>query len=81
MAFFELISFPLIVSAALSLIVYAALKALETRKIHAQEPPVITSAIPFLGHLIFMLGSGSRYFKHLGYSLTYLLLLFTAHVE
>lgn len=63
----QLPSSPYFLSVAFALLVYVLLKALETRKIHAQEPPIVTSAIPFLGHLIFMLGSGSRYFKYLGY--------------
>lgn len=39
---------------------------LSSAKLHPQEPPVITSAVPFVGHLLGMIVNGGRYIKSIG---------------
>ncbi|KAJ5825231.1 cytochrome p450 protein [Penicillium riverlandense] len=39
---------------------------LSSAKLHPQEPPVITSVVPFVGHLLGMIVNGGRYIKSIG---------------
>ncbi len=45
---------------------YAAAYQLQRAKSNAREPPIITSYIPFVGHLLGMAVEGGRYCKSLG---------------
>nr|GAT52239.1 cytochrome P450 [Mycena chlorophos] len=45
---------------------YLVLYRLQTTKAHADEPPIIAPAIPFIGHLLGMLVYGGRYIKGIG---------------
>jgi hypothetical protein len=49
----------------LSIILLAAIRSYDGRKIDPREPPVIPPTIPYVGHLLGMLIYGSRYFKSL----------------
>jgi hypothetical protein len=53
------------IAALFSLFWYFALQALSSKKLDPREPPVIPPTIPYVGHLIGMGLSGSRYFKNL----------------
>jgi hypothetical protein len=50
----------------LLLAVYAILYQSQCRKRHAQEPPIIPSKIPFIGHPLNMFLRGGIYVKNLG---------------
>ncbi|KAK1759663.1 cytochrome P450 [Echria macrotheca] len=45
---------------------YLVLYKLQTAKKHADEPPIIASGIPFVGHLLGMALHGGRYVKSIG---------------
>lgn len=47
--------------------VLIALRFAAGRKLHPDEPTVLPSWIPFIGHLIGMAVYGGRYIKKLGY--------------
>lgn len=46
--------------------IYLILYRLQTLKKHPDEPPIIASAIPYVGHLLGMAVSGGRYVKGIG---------------
>ncbi|KAI8631304.1 cytochrome P450 [Xylariaceae sp. FL1651] len=45
---------------------YALLYQASARKLDAREPPIITSGIPFVGHILGMALHGGKYIKNLG---------------
>ena len=45
---------------------YLLLYRWQLAKTHPDEPPVIPSAVPFVGHLLGMALQGGRYVKNLG---------------
>ncbi|KAK4219820.1 putative cytochrome p450 protein [Rhypophila decipiens] len=49
-------------------ILYLALYALQCLKSHPNEPPILPSKIPYIGHLLSMTLQGGRYLKNLGLS-------------
>lgn len=49
------------------LTLYLFLYKLQTVKSHPNEPPVVASGIPFVGHLLGMSLKGGRYIKHIGF--------------
>ncbi|KAM7224040.1 cholesterol 7-alpha-monooxygenase [Rhypophila decipiens] len=49
-------------------ILYLALYALQSLKSHPNEPPILPSRIPYIGHLLSMTLQGGRYLKNLGLS-------------
>jgi hypothetical protein len=51
---------------AAALAVYVLLYQYSTRKLDAREPPIIASAIPFVGHTLGMAFYGGKYIKDLG---------------
>ncbi|KAH8884603.1 cytochrome P450 [Thozetella sp. PMI_491] len=53
-------------AAAVVLTLYLLLYRLQTVKAHANEPPIIASAVPFVGHLLGMAIHGGRYIKGIG---------------
>jgi hypothetical protein len=57
-----------IVPFALALFCFLVLQSLSNKKVDPREPPVVRSNIPYVGHLIGMGLSGSRYFKRLQYA-------------
>jgi hypothetical protein len=59
--------FSLIIPVFLALFCSFVLHTLPAKKVDPREPPVIRSTIPYVGHLIGMALSGSRYFKKLQY--------------
>lgn len=54
-----------VVAAVLST-VYLILYRLQTIKKHPDEPPIIASAIPYVGHILGMATQGGRYVKGIG---------------
>jgi hypothetical protein len=54
------------VVAALVSTVYLILYRLQTRKRHPDEPPIIASGVPFVGHLLGMALQGGKYVKGIG---------------
>lgn len=42
------------------------LNAAASRKVHPLEPPIISSLIPYIGHMIGMIFYGGKYFKIIG---------------
>lgn len=46
--------------------VYALLYQYSTQKLDAREPAVISSGIPFIGHMLGMGLHGGKYIKNLG---------------
>ncbi|KAK1767814.1 putative cytochrome p450 protein [Phialemonium atrogriseum] len=55
-------------AAAVVLTLYLVLYKLQTVKTHPDEPPIIASGIPFVGHLLGMALKGGRYIKQIGLS-------------
>ena len=53
--------------AIITLAVYAILYQSQWRKRHPQEPPIIPSLIPYIGHPLSMALRGGKYVKNLGY--------------
>ena len=53
-------------SLAVAVTVYLILFRLSSTKAHPEEPPIITSPIPFIGHLLGMALRGGSYVKSLG---------------
>lgn len=47
--------------------VWLLLYSLQRVKKHRDEPPIIPSTIPFVGHLLGMALFGGRYIKNIGY--------------
>ena len=45
---------------------YAVLYQLQHRKHHPQEPPIIPSSVPYIGHPLSMALKGGVYVKRLG---------------
>jgi hypothetical protein len=56
----------LAVVGVLLLAVYLLLYRWQLVKTHPDEPPVLPSRVPFLGHLLGMATQGGRYVKNLG---------------
>ena len=52
--------------AAVALTFYLILYRLQTVKSHPDEPPIIPSAVPYVGHLLGMALKGGRYIKQIG---------------
>src|ERR1700761_7461589 len=50
---------------AVAVCMLTALHLLQPRKCDPREPPLIPSAIPYIGHLLGMLRQGGRYFGQL----------------
>ncbi|KAK3316322.1 cytochrome P450 [Apodospora peruviana] len=51
---------------AITLSLYALLYHLQKQPSHPDEPPIIPSTIPFIGHLLGMAVEGGRYIKNIG---------------
>jgi len=49
--------------------VYGLLYQLQCTKNASNEPPIIASSLPFVGHLLGMALQGGRYIKSLGYEI------------
>lgn len=56
------------VAAAVVSTLWLLLYSLQRVKKHRDEPPIIPSAIPFVGHLLGMALFGGRYIKNIGYA-------------
>ena len=54
------------VAAAVLGAVYLVLYRLQTVRKRPDEPPVIASAIPYVGHVLGMATQGGRYIKRIG---------------
>lgn len=69
MAFLGMDSFPSgATTVVLGLVtIVVALRVAAGRKLHPNEPTVLPSWIPFIGHLVGMALYGGRYIKRLGY--------------
>ncbi|KAJ7643991.1 cytochrome P450 [Roridomyces roridus] len=48
--------------------VYLVLYRLQTLKLHPNEPPIVPSRLPYVGHLLGMVLEGGRYVKSIGYT-------------
>jgi hypothetical protein len=57
----------LICTGVLALSAILILHAAASRTIHPLEPPVVSSPIPYIGHLIGMLFYGGKYLKIIGF--------------
>jgi len=53
----------LIFGLILIVILYATVQYFATRKFDPREPPIISSPLPYLGHILGMLQNGSKYHK------------------
>jgi len=53
-------------TAILLITTYAILYQLQYVKKNANEPPIIASSIPFMGHILGMILQGGRYYKLMG---------------
>lgn len=53
----------LIFSLALITILYATVQYFATRKIDPREPPIVSSTLPYLGHVLGTLQNGNKYYK------------------
>lgn len=49
-----------------ALTLFSALRFMSNRKLHPNEPIILPSWIPFIGHLLGMALQGGRYIKRLG---------------
>jgi hypothetical protein len=47
----------------LVIILYATVQYFATRKIDPREPPIVSSTLPYLGHVLGTLQNGSKYYK------------------
>ena len=54
---------PFLLAALLLLVLGFLLHQYAARKLHAKEPPVIPSSIPYIGHVLGMIAYGGRYSK------------------
>lgn len=67
----EMLSFHLepahVTGAVIILTLYLVLYKLQTVKSHPNEPPIVASGIPFVGHLLGMGLKGGRYIKQIGF--------------
>ncbi|KAK3682491.1 cytochrome P450 [Podospora appendiculata] len=52
--------------AIVAISVYLALYWMQTRKAHPDEPPIVASPVPFVGHILGMAIWGGRYIKSIG---------------
>lgn len=53
----------LIFNFVLIVILYATVQYFATRKIDPREPPIVSSTLPYLGHVLGTLQNGSKYYK------------------
>lgn len=51
----------------LLIIVYITIQYFATRKVDPREPPVISSTLPYLGHILGILQNGGKYYKMIRY--------------
>lgn len=54
-------------AAIVVLTLYLVLYKLQTAKAHPNEPPIVASGVPFVGHLLGMALKGGRYIKQIGF--------------
>ncbi|KAI1430715.1 cytochrome P450 [Xylaria sp. CBS 124048] len=67
MAFFPEWSLsPISTCISIMVVAYAAMYRYSTRKLDAREPEIVTSGVPFVGHLFGMALYGGKYIKNLG---------------
>lgn len=57
----------LIYSVVLIIIAYSTVQYFATRKVDPREPPVISSTLPYLGHILGVLQNGGKYYKIIRY--------------
>ncbi|TGJ81735.1 hypothetical protein E0Z10_g7020 [Xylaria hypoxylon] len=57
---------PIATCAVIVFAAYGMMYQYSTQKLHAKEPAVIASGIPFIGHVLRMMLSGGKYIKNIG---------------
>lgn len=57
----------LLFSVVLIIIAYSTVQYFATRKVDPREPPVISSTLPYLGHILGVLQNGGKYYKIIRY--------------